>query len=255
MNRIVRTGRGRILSWRGGSIWIGWAQASTDFHAHHAIQLGVSLRGGLLHYQAEGQPSQPYMAALIPADLPHAFVARDVLVATIFVEPESREGQVLRERFQGSIASIADHLSPDNCAALCQAYDDKLSDEEIIGRTRRLVAHLAELAAAPAQPVDQRIVRAVELIQQRIDQAISQADIAKAVHLSPERFRHLFVEETGIRFRPYILWLRLGRATDAYAGGASLTDAAYEGGFADAAHFSRTFKRMFGAAPASIEPE
>ena len=81
------------------------------------------------------------------------------------------------------------------------------------------------------------------------------AEIADAVHLSPERFRHLFLKETGIRFRPYVLWLRLEVAVASYAAGNSLTEAAYVGGFADSAHFSRTFKRMFGVAAVSVQRE
>jgi AraC-like DNA-binding protein len=34
--------------------------------------------------------------------------------------------------------------------------------------------------------------------------------------------------------------------------GHSLTEAAYQGGFADAAHFSRTFRRMFGLPPSQL---
>ena len=37
------------------------------------------------------------------------------------------------------------------------------------------------------------------------------------------------------------------------AGGASLTAAAHEAGFADSAHFSRTFRRMFGVAAAALK--
>jgi AraC family transcriptional regulator len=70
--------------------------------------------------------------------------------------------------------------------------------------------------------------------------------------LSPGRFRHLFVAETGLPHRGYVLWLRLGRAVDVFAAGGSLTDAAHDAGFADSAHLSRTFRRMFGLAPSSL---
>jgi AraC-like DNA-binding protein len=79
--------------------------------------------------------------------------------------------------------------------------------------------------------------------------------MAAAVHLSPDRFRHLFMEETGVGFRAYLLWLRLECSLAAYVAGSTLTEAAYAGGFADSAHFSRTFKKMFGIAPASVRPE
>jgi AraC family transcriptional regulator len=40
--------------------------------------------------------------------------------------------------------------------------------------------------------------------------------------------------------------LRIERAVQLYAGGRSLTEAAHQAGFADSAHFSRTFRRTFG---------
>ena len=42
------------------------------------------------------------------------------------------------------------------------------------------------------------------------------------------------------------------KAVEAIAAGVSLTEAAHEAGFADSAHFSRTFRRMFGVAAAAL---
>ena len=69
---------------------------------------------------------------------------------------------------------------------------------------------------------------------------------AVGVHLSESRLRHLFVEQTGLAFKTYMLWLRMVHALQIYAEGHSLTDAAHGAGFADSAHFSRIFKRTFG---------
>jgi AraC-like DNA-binding protein len=88
-----------------------------------------------------------------------------------------------------------------------------------------------------------------------LNDTVTLTAVARAVHLSPDRFRHLFIEETGIALRPYVLWLRLERALAAYIAGRTLTEAAYAGGFADSAHLSRTFKRMFGISPASVRAE
>jgi AraC-like DNA-binding protein len=65
--------------------------------------------------------------------------------------------------------------------------------------------------------------------------------------------RHLFVEQTGLPFRTYLLWLRLTKAVAVFAGGGSLTEAAHEAGFSDSAHFSRTFRRMFGLPAAALQ--
>lgn len=51
----------------------------------------------------------------------------------------------------------------------------------------------------------------------------------------------LFKEETGVPVRQFLLWLRLNDAVKLIINGTSYTDAAYEAGFADAAHLTRTY--------------
>ena len=70
--------------------------------------------------------------------------------------------------------------------------------------------------------------------------------------MSPGRFRHPFVQEMGTPFRAYLLWLRLNIAIESAMAGESWTHAAHEAGFADSAHFTRTFKRMFGFNPVDL---
>src|SRR5262249_56048786 len=70
--------------------------------------------------------------------------------------------------------------------------------------------------------------------------------------LSPSRFMHAFTESVGVPVRPYILWLRLQRAACDLKDGASVTSAAHRAGFSDAAHLTRTFRRMLGATPSDL---
>ena len=67
--------------------------------------------------------------------------------------------------------------------------------------------------------------------------------------LSPSRFAHLFSESVGQPFRRYLLWRKLNRAMLAVGRGASLSQAAHEGGFSDSAHLTRTFIQMWGIPP------
>src|SRR5450631_2370222 len=69
--------------------------------------------------------------------------------------------------------------------------------------------------------------RAVELIREWRGDAIPLSAMAAAVHLSPDRFRHLFVKETGVGFRAYLLWQRLECSLTAYVAGETLTEAAH----------------------------
>lgn len=99
---------------------------------------------------------------------------------------------------------------------------------------------------------DARVVAAQRFIATRLDRSLRLAEIAREVHLSPSRLTHVFREGTGVPVRRYIQWCRLRAAVDAALRGRSLTEAAHEAGFADAAHLSRTFRAMFGISPSAF---
>ena len=93
---------------------------------------------------------------------------------------------------------------------------------------------------------DARVQRIIDHAAAHLDEPLTLASASHGIHLSPSRLRHLFVEQTGLAFKTYLLWLRLVRAVHLYSEGQSLTEAAHGAGFSDSAHFSRIFKRTFG---------
>jgi AraC family transcriptional regulator len=251
-------GHGQINIWRGGSLWIGLAKSATEFHAHHAIQLSVGLKGSIRLRSPKAAQWTDYAAALIPPHVPHAFDAEGSVVANIFCEPESATGRKLLERFGASeIATLAPREADATATRLRDVYGAAEPDEVLNATARGVLADLAAVAVtAPA--TDPRVLKAIAEIERRLDRSFTLGEIAGAVHLSPSRFRHLFVAETGVPFRPYVLWLRLQAALESALAGASWTEAAYSANFSDSAHLTRTFRRMFGVAPASLarmEPE
>jgi AraC family transcriptional regulator len=100
---------------------------------------------------------------------------------------------------------------------------------------------------------DPRIQRVIDHAVAHLEPSLGDAAAAAGVHLSPSRLRHLFVEQTGLAYKTYLLWLRMVRALDVYSTGASLTEAAHAAGSADSAHFSRIFKRSFGLPATTLE--
>jgi AraC-like DNA-binding protein len=76
-------------------------------------------------------------------------------------------------------------------------------------------------------------------------------ELARRVHLSPERLRHLIVEETRVPLREHRLLQKTTSALEHAFSGASLTTAAAAAGFSDQAHLTRTFVRLFGRTPSS----
>ena len=246
-------GTGRIVFWRGGSLWIGNAAAETGFHAHHAIQVTLGLSGGPVRFCRPGQAWASYTAAIVAAHASHAFEARGELVALVFAEPESLEGRALRERYPEGVTSLDAGIFSEHADRLAALYAQNASDEELASCARAVTARLSSTQPSSARPIDKRIARAIDILHERLADAVAMSEIAEAVHLSPERFRHLFLQETGIRFRPYVLWLRMEVAVALYGAGSNLTEASHAGGFADSAHFSRTFKRMFGVTAIGVQ--
>jgi AraC-like DNA-binding protein len=172
--------------------------------------------------------------------------------AVLLVEPETREGRALAERFgPAGIAAIPDAALAGAAPALFAAWTAPRGPHDLADAARRVVAALAGgPASAPAS--DARILRAVTYVQAHLGAPLTLAAVAAEACLSPGRFRHLFVEQTGMALRPYILWRRMLRAWELMTAGGSLSAAAHEAGFADAAHLSRTSRRMFGFPPSAI---
>jgi AraC-like DNA-binding protein len=76
--------------------------------------------------------------------------------------------------------------------------------------------------------------------------------LAAVSGLSRSRLMHVFTESVGVPLRPYILWLRLQRGSCELMNGATATEAAHVAGFSDAAHLTRTFRRMLGTTPTDL---
>lgn len=84
------------------------------------------------------------------------------------------------------------------------------------------------------------------------DPDLGAAEVAAATDLSMGRLRALVRAELGAPLAMVRWWLRMRLVAQAVARGEDLTTAAHAGGFADSAHFSRTFRRMFGFPPSRL---
>lgn len=248
-------GIGRVIMWKGGSVWIGRDTGQVRPHAHHAIQITlaptrpVRLKGG------RDLAWQEVSAAIVMPDRPHQFDGLGQAVAMVFVEPETLAGRALLARYShADLSALHDEAMGVHAAALHAAFMARAADELLVARARQVIGYLAGRTPPPA-PVDPRIATALDWMRERLDTEITLPRAAAIAHLSPSRFRHLFVEQTGISFRAYLLWARVEAAVAAGMAGSSWTQAAQSAGFADSAHLSRTCRRMFGLAPTMLVRE
>lgn len=248
--------QGRIVFWEGASLWLlsappGQSYPKTDLHAHHAIQLSLALTGRI-DFDTESGTLSGQVVAIAP-DVAHAFAGTG-LVAHLFVASDGQLGrQLMRELFTlAPVVALPIETLGEFPIRLRTTFEDPRHQvDELRALGRGLLDHL--LGKAPRLAVrDPRIQRLIAWVSTRLDQEVNLEELAALVRLSPGRTRHLFVEETGLPLRTFVLWLRLTRALELFASGASLTDAAHDAGFADSAHLSRTFRRMFGIAAATL---
>jgi AraC-like DNA-binding protein len=248
---------GRIYFWQSGSLWIVQGRGRSDWHAHHAHQLALALEGEFRFRTDRSGGWTVFEAAIVPSHCPHQFELDGATMAHLFVEPESTEGRALSSRFGvPAISALPPAAARQSADRLLQALRGHADADAMTAVARTAVAQLAGTnAATTARILDARVARALDYIRSRVRAPLSLADAAAAATLSPSRFRHLFVQETGTSFRAYLLWLRINVAIGAAMAGASWTEAAHEAGFADSSHLSRTHRRMFGIEPTAIQPD
>jgi AraC family transcriptional regulator len=96
----------------------------------------------------------------------------------------------------------------------------------------------------------EKLVRAVEYIQDQLDTDLTVSGIAQAVGLSPDHFTTLFKMSTGQSPHQYVIEARVRKAKELLTkGNFTISEAAYRVGFVDQSHLTRHFKRVFGMPP------
>ena len=219
----------------------------SSLHAHHCIQLVMALRGKLRIRRERGEKWKDCDAALVRPDAKHEVEARETVVLIAFVESESELGAALSERLKEDITRISAPVvarwrtTLGDVATLSSSQVEAWVRRELLGRTKLPKLH-------------PRVKRVLRFMREQLGDpaSLSLQNLAKMAGLSTSRFVHVFTESVGVSLRPYILWLRLQRASGELMRGVSITEAAHSAGFSDAAHMTRTFRRMLGTSPREL---
>lgn len=239
--------------WDGGAIFVGTAGV-LPAHAHQAIQICFRFEGRIRLRASNAGPWTECDLAVVPSRHPHAMDGSKVhLGATLFVEPETRAGRALAERYiRGGIVDVGREPVAALLPELLAAIRQQRGRMAIVDLARNIVHALTE-HSEPQVASDDRILRAVKYVNEHLSAPITLKQVAAVACLSPSRFRHLFAEQTGMGLRQYILWRRFVSVWEYRMGGASLSKAAQAAGFADSAHLTRTSRRMIGIPPSLLD--
>jgi AraC-like DNA-binding protein len=246
--------RGDFVAWPGvaGFMGDGGGGAPIQPHAHYAIQLVLGLPAGVRVQCGRHGAWQSCAGALLPSRVVHSIdVSGCEMSAVLFIEPETPHGRALAARMQGEMCVLDGDVITAAAQRLQSAWRVEQSMEAVQAVCMALLQALS--GAAPRAPSDPRVLAAVDYIGARVSETVTLPDVARAVHLSAERFRHLFVQETGMPLRTYVLWRRLLLVWTLLMQGETLSGAAHAAGFADSAHLSRTARSMFGLPPSVLQ--
>ena len=233
---------GRIALGPGWAVFAGRA-GDNRVHRHPALQVALG-EGQVVRADIEGRLVEA-PGVLIGPDVAHHLHPGAVWL--LYVERTSVAGR----RLAATCEAGARRLSAEECAQLRALW---ISPSEVAEPIEALVAALSPAPTSPRveSASTRRVREVISALPQRSSQGWMLSAMAAEAALSPSRFAHTFRDQTGMAVRPYLRWLRLARALQAVSRGQSLTDAAHEAGFADAAHFTRTMRRHFGVTPGSV---
>jgi AraC-like DNA-binding protein len=235
-----------VLLWPAAMIVWGPGYVSSR-HAHHCVQLVMSMQGTLRIRSKTADQWMKCRAALVRPDAMHEVEAQETLVLIAFVESESELGAALMDRIVDDITQVRPRE--------VTRWRNSLGDPSAISASRVEPWIRDELFRGRKVPaIHPSVKRVLRILRERIaaPDAISLANLANIAGLSSSRLMHVFTESVGVPLRPYVLWLRLQLACGELVRGVSATEAAHRSGFSDAAHMTRTFRRMLGTTPREL---
>ncbi len=238
--------------WAGAvEIGMGWSVyrgpiGEARSHRHLALQLTIPVEGPL-HVQVGDDAPVQVAACLLSNHTPHLLIGEKTEIISLYADPLSTLGQDLKKSLDG-----------DAWRGWRKPIFTKIQLDHMIGAAgggqlstglHSVVAGWLGTRSLGRGAVDPRVHHAAEIINADLSRSHRLPSIAMDVGISPGRLSVLFRRDLGMAFRAYVQWARVMAAISAVAQGANGTDAAHEVGFADQAHFTRTFRRLFGTSP------
>jgi len=225
-----------------GILIIYGASLDADTHKHHAIQVVWPTDSSVCTIDNK-DIKEP---VIINSDVKHQLKMQSGWI--LLIEPKSDLGEGLSDLLAQKKALELERVP--------QLNDEKPSPTDdpnvLLAPLFQKLSLELDFASTTSHISDARILKLLENLNGCLPNGCLKptswkaAEVADSLHLSESRFLHLFSEQMGIAWRPFLLWHRMICAINAIVKGASATEAAHQAGFSDSAHLSRTFRNLFG---------
>ncbi|SFQ16747.1 transcriptional regulator, AraC family [Variovorax sp. PDC80] len=191
-------------------------------------------------------------AALVAPHVPRRLDVDGCGLLSLNMEPSSNVARML-EGVQGDRGIQV--IDAQCFGRLRERFEAALQGELRDSQLRELSTRMVEaVAGRPLRhvPLDPRIERVLERARTHVG-PLPLRDLSAEACLSPDRLTHLFRQQLGLSIKRYLLWTKVRRTVQQFAGRSGpLADIAHKGGFTDMAHMSRTYQRCFGLVPSFL---
>jgi len=219
---------------------------SGDNHEHHhwAHQLSIGLKQPV-RIVVEKDTLVEAKALFVRAGTPHRLLPGSVL--SCYFDPISSEAKAIHAMLDDTRSIV--EPPAELVGQVIQAFDETSSID------KGLVLLRSALRTEPDCSGDRKLLEVVlDAVRVNLEKhcVLTRSSLAKLTGLSESRFSHWFREQTGMPLRSYRKWLRLIGGVEQVLAGQTFVNAAYNAGFADQAHFTRTFVQMFGVKPSDV---
>lgn len=206
-------------------------------HRHYAVQINIPLFEKIIAI-SDNEKLNFGTFSLISSNCEHKVKSKKQFIIVLINPLEFLHDEQLMIR---NISPIIQDIRNESIKYL----NGELTDRNYSQLIKKL---LNKLLTNKHKMIDHRIEEGLNYLKANKDRVVSLSEISRFCYLSESRFIHLFKSELGITYRRAQLWYRISQSFPTLFR-KSITETAYEFGFSDSAHYSRTFKENFGFSP------
>ena len=242
----------QLFLWKKRTLYIGKFDEPLAL-SQGAATLSISL-GESCSFITKGMPEPIYTKSLIiPAGLQVTIDTKGALFANCNLDVLGRDFYSLRALAKNNSNKLGYNLEheSDLIHDFTHMFNTQMDSQDAFDYLEETLTNKVDTSSEPL-PVDPRIEKIIDLIQETVNDTMTGEALAESVNLSIPRLAQLFKKHTGIPIRRYRLWHRLYLTAQNVGRGKNLTDAAMEAGFTDSPHFAHTFRAMLGMTPSYI---